>query len=69
MDRMEAVKIENVIVAEVLRWWKHAKESTKSKPWSLLHRLQQFFDLYHQHSTYIICYVSVANNVSAMLMI
>ena len=23
MDRMAAVKIENVIMAEVLRWWKH----------------------------------------------
>ena len=26
MDRMAAVKIENVIMAEVLRWWKQRKE-------------------------------------------
>ena len=26
MDRMTAVKIENVIMAEVLRWWKQRKE-------------------------------------------
>ena len=26
MDRMAAVKIENVIMAEVLRWWKRRKE-------------------------------------------
>ena len=26
VDRMTAVKIENVIMAEVLRWWKQWKE-------------------------------------------
>ena len=26
MDKMAAVKIENVIMAEVLRWWKQRKE-------------------------------------------
>jgi len=26
MDRMAAVKIEKVIMAEVLRWWKQRKE-------------------------------------------
>jgi len=26
MDRVAAVKIENVIMAEVLRWWKQRKE-------------------------------------------
>ena len=26
MDRMAAVKIEDVIMAEVLRWWKQRKE-------------------------------------------
>ena len=47
MDSMAAVKIENVIMAEVLRWWKQRKELilTPLQSWSLdplnPHRLQQ----------------------------
>ena len=37
MDRMAAVKIENVIMAELLRWWKQRKELilTPLQSWSL----------------------------------
>ena len=37
MDKMAAVKIENVIMAEVLRWWKKGRNSYfKSKPLTIL---------------------------------